>query len=60
MPYHVEKKGSKWFVFDNAGIRVPSHGFTTKKQARKQEIAVVLSQAKRLNKPLSYFFNSKK
>jgi len=60
MPYHVEKQGNKWFVFDNANVKVPSHGFPTKKLARKQEIAVVLSQAKRLKKPLSYFFDSKK
>lgn len=60
MPYHIAKENSKWFVFDNANVKVPSHGFKTKKLARKQEIAVVLSQAKRLNKPLSYFFDKSK
>ena len=56
MPYHIEKVGSKWFVFDNKNIKVPSHGFKTKKEARKQEIAVILSQSKRQHMPLSYYF----
>lgn len=60
MPYSVKRENSKWFVYDNSNVKVPSHGFKTKKQARKQEIAVILSQAKRLKKPLSYFFDSKK
>lgn len=56
MPYHLEKKGSKWFVFDNANVQVPSHGFKTKREARRQEVAVILSQSKRQNKPLKYYF----
>jgi hypothetical protein len=60
MPYKLKRENSKWFVFDNADIKVPSHGFKTKKQARKQEIAVILSQSKRLNKPVSYFFDKQK
>jgi hypothetical protein len=58
MPYHIEQnpKNKKWFVYDNANFQVPSHGFKTKKDARKQEIAVILSQSKRQNKPLSFYF----
>ena len=56
MPYHIEKKKNKWFVFDNANKQVPSHGFKTKKKARAQEIAVILSQSKRLGKPVAEFF----
>lgn len=56
MPYHLDKKGSKWFVFDNANVKVPSHGFKTKREARAQEIAVILSQSKRQKKPLKYYF----
>lgn len=56
MPYHLAKIKNKWFVFDNANVKVPSHGFKTKKEARKQEIAVILSQSKKLKKPISYFF----
>ena len=56
MPYHIEKKGSKWFVYDNENKQLPSHGFKTKKEARKQEIAVALSQSKRQKKPISFYF----
>lgn len=56
MPYHILRNGSKWFVLDNSNVRLPGKGFKTKKEARKQEIAVILSQSKRLNKPLKYFF----
>lgn len=56
MPYHLKKRGSRWFVYDNSDIQVPSHGFTTKKKARAQEIAVILSQSKRQHKPLKYYF----
>lgn len=60
MPYHIEKKKSKWIVYDNANIPLPGKGFKTKKEARAQEIAVILSQSKRLNKPVSYFFDKSK
>ncbi len=60
MPYKIVKDKSKWFVQDNAGIRLPGKGFSSKKLARKQEIAVVLSQSKRLNKPISYFLAKEK
>lgn len=60
MPYKIVKSNNKWFVQDNAGIRLPSKGFPSKKLARKQEIAVVLSQSKRLNKPISYFLAKEK
>lgn len=56
MPYHLKKRGSRWFVYDNSDIKVPSHGFTTKKKANAQEIAVILSQSKRQHKPLKYYF----
>lgn len=58
MPYHIEQnpKNKKWFVYDNANVQLPSHGFRTKKEARKQEIAVALSQSKRQNKPMSFYF----
>jgi hypothetical protein len=57
MPYKLQQVGRRWFVKDNAGIRLPSKkGFPTKEKARKQEIAVVLSQAKRTGKPVSSFF----
>lgn len=56
MPYHIEKKKSKWIVFDNANIPLPGKGFKTKKEARKQEIAVILSQSKRQKKPVSFYF----
>lgn len=59
MPYHLQKIGKKWFVFDNSNIKVPSHGFSTKQQARAQEIAVILSQSKRQNKPVSFYFEKK-
>jgi len=58
MPYHIKKVGSKYFVFDNANVQLPSHGFKTKKEARAQEIAVALSQSKRQNKPMSFYFVS--
>ena len=60
MPYHIEKKGSKYYVYDNENVKVPSHGFKTKKEARAQEIAVILSQSKRQNKPVSYYFGDEK
>ena len=60
MPYNIIKNKGKWFVTDNSGIRLPGKGFTSKEKARKQEIAVVLSQAKRLNKPVSSFFSKSK
>jgi hypothetical protein len=56
MPYSLKKIKNKWFVFDNENVQVPSHGFATKEKARKQMVAVALSQSKRLNKPMSYFF----
>lgn len=57
MPYSLEKAGRRWFVKDNAGIRLPSKkGFPTKEKARKQQIAVILSQSKRTGKPISSFF----
>jgi len=56
MPYHIEKKHNKWFVYDNSNIQVPSHGFKTKAKAKAQEIAVILSQSKRQNKPVSFYF----
>lgn len=56
MPYSIKKIKSKYFVFDNSNVQVPSHGFPTKKKARAQEIAVVLSQSKRQHKPLSFYF----
>lgn len=56
MPYHIKKINNKYFVLDNSNIKVPSHGFKTKKQARAQEIAVILSQSKKQNKPVSYYF----
>ena len=73
MPYHLKKVKNKWYVFDNSNKQsflkkdskkrdqkgyIPfSHGFPTKKQARKQEIAVILSQSRKLNLPTSYFFS---
>lgn len=60
MPYHISKKNNKWFVYDNSNVQVPSHGFPTKKKARTQEIAVILSQSKRQHKPLSFYFDKKK
>lgn len=56
MPYSLKKVNNKWFVYDNENVQVPSHGFKTKKEARKQMIAVILSQSKRLNKPVKLFF----
>lgn len=56
MPYHISKEKGRFFVFDNANVKVPSHGFKTKKEARKQEIAVILSQSKRQKKPVSFYF----
>jgi hypothetical protein len=56
MPYHIEKKKNRFYVFDNSNVQVPSHGFKTKKEARKQEIAVILSQSKRQKKPVSFYF----
>lgn len=56
MPYHIRKVGSKYIVFDNSDIKLPGKGFKTKKQARAQEIAVILSQSKRQNKPIKYYF----
>lgn len=34
MSYHIEQnpKNKKWFVYDNANVQVPSHGFKTKKK----------------------------
>lgn len=34
------------------------HGFKTKKEARKQDIAVIPSQSKRQNKTVSFYFAS--
>jgi hypothetical protein len=56
MPYHIAKEKGRFYVFDNANVKVPSHGFKTKKEARKQEIAVILSQSKRQKKPVSFYF----
>ena len=56
MPYHIEKEKNKYFVFDNENVKLPSHGFKTKKEARKQQIAVALSQSKRQKKPMSFYF----
>jgi hypothetical protein len=56
MPYKIVKEGNLFFVKDNAGVKLPSHGFKTKKQARKQEIAVILSQSKRQHKPVGLYF----
>lgn len=56
MPYHIQRSKGKFFVSDNAGIRLPGPGFNTKAQARKQQIAVALSQSKRQGKPVSYYF----
>jgi hypothetical protein len=41
MPYNIKKTKNKYYVFDNSNIQVPSHGFKTEKQARKQKIAVI-------------------
>ena len=60
MPYHIAKKGKKYYVFDNSNVQVPSHGFTSKKKARAQEIAVILSQSKRQHKPISSYFEHQK
>lgn len=58
MPYKLKKdpKTNKWFVYDNFNVPLPSHGFKTKKEARAQEIAVILSQSKRQKMPLKYYF----
>jgi hypothetical protein len=56
MPYLLRKIKNKWFVFDNEGVQLPSHGFRTKEEARKQQIAVALSQSKRQKKPMSFYF----
>lgn len=56
MPYHIKKVSSKYFVYDNAGVQLPSHGFRTKKQAHAQMVAVILSQSKRQHKPVSFYF----
>lgn len=58
MPYHIQRSKGKFFVSDNAGIRLPGPGFITKAQARKQQIAVALSQSKRQGKPVSYYFDA--
>ena len=56
MPDHIEKINNRYFVFDNYNIPLSSKkGFKTKKQARKQEIAVILKQSVRQHKPLSYY-----
>lgn len=60
MPYHIKKKGLKYFVYDNSNVQVPSHGFSSKKKARAQEIAVILSQSKRQHKPISFYFEHEK
>jgi len=56
MPYKIVKENGKYYVKDNEGVKLPSHGFKTKALARKQEIAVALSQSKRQKKPISYYF----
>lgn len=56
MPYEIKKIGYKYFVFDNEGVQLPSHGFRTKKQANAQRVAVALSQSKRQKKPISFYF----
>lgn len=57
MPYSIIKKNNKYFVSDNSGVLLPTKkGFKTKEQARKQEIAVILKQSKRQNKPVSFYF----
>jgi len=58
MPYKVIKSKGKFFVSDNAGIRLPGPGFITKAQARKQQIAVALSQSERQGKPVSFYFDA--
>jgi hypothetical protein len=56
MPYHIKKEKNGWFVFDNSNVKLSKKPFPTKKAARKQEIAVILTENKKLKKPLSYFF----
>ena len=56
MPYLLKKIGYKWYVYDNEGIQLPSHGFRTKTEARKQMVAVALSQSKRQKKPMGFYF----
>jgi len=58
MPYKVIKSKGKFFVSDNVGIRLPGPGFITKAQARKQQIAVALSQSERQGKPVSFYFDA--
>jgi len=60
MPYSLIRDKKKWFVTDNAGIRLPGKGFNTKEKARKQEIAVILSQSKRTGKTFEVFFRINK
>ena len=46
MPYKLKKQGSGYFVVDVAGHKFSKKPLT-KKMARKQEIAIVLSEAKK-------------
>ena len=56
MPYKIVKVKRGYFVEDNSGMRLSKKPFKTKEQARKQEIAVILSEHKRTKKPLKYYF----
>lgn len=56
MAYSLKKIKNRWYVFDNSNVQVPSHGFTTKEKARKQMIAVILSESKRKHLPTNLFF----
>jgi len=57
MPYSIVKKNNKYFVTDNSGVFLQNKkGFKTKKQARAQEIAVILKESKKQHKPVSFYF----
>lgn len=54
MPYKIKATETGYKVF--SGKKSFSKGGLTKNQARKQRIAIVLSEAKRTGKPVSELF----
>jgi hypothetical protein len=55
MPYKVVKEDGGYFVEDKKGHRFSTKPLT-KKKARKQQVAIALSESRATNKPVSAFF----
>jgi hypothetical protein len=55
MPYKIVKEGTGFVVMDKKGKQFSKKPLS-KKIARKQQIAIALSESKKTGKPVSSFF----